>query len=200
MFIVCYDEDSKAPVNDWFKHTVVNDDLPREKSQFNLNRRFTDCCGFGKKDLPEIRGPFILIKPTMKLQKSFVPEESYKFMAQGLYDENPEVQKKAKLLKDFIDSKEVWCGTCPYYKLNDTKRMYQRNRYLVPEALAKAENEQTSENVFEAKNCFNEMRSARNLSFDHGCRTENCVAQGRNPPNQFSFNEPKLLKKQDFKF
>merc|ERR1712071_663289 len=39
--------------------------------------------------------------------------------------------------------------------------------------------EQTSENVLEAKSGFSETRSARNLSFDHGCRTENCVACSR---------------------
>ena len=70
----------------------------------------------------------------------------------------------------------VWLGTCPFYKLNDTKLMYCRNRYLVPDILTKAHEEQTPGNVFNAKNSFSHAKSARDLSIDHGCRTEDCEA------------------------
>ena len=69
LFIVCFDKDSIAEINDWYEHTVVNDNLSREESDFDLFRNYNDCCGFKRNNLPEIRGPFIMIKPTMQLRK-----------------------------------------------------------------------------------------------------------------------------------
>jgi len=60
--------------------------------------------------------------------------------------------------------------------LNDTKLMYCRNRYLLPDILAKARIEQTPAYIFNAKNSFSQTRSARNMSIEHGCRDEGCVA------------------------
>jgi len=153
LFIVCYDQDSKAEINDWFQYTVVNDNLSREDSSFDLFRIYEDdCCGFEKYSKPEIRGPFIMIKPTMQLRKRELREDQ---------DHKEETV-------------EVWTGNAPFSKLNDTKLMYQRNRYLVPEILEKAKNKETPNHLLKAKTNYQETRSTRDLLEKYACRTGDC--------------------------
>merc|ERR1712173_141477 len=60
--IVCYDEDSKAPVNDWLEyfdhHTIGQEDAIKQQLFSSVNEKAAIL-----KNLPKINGPFILINP-----------------------------------------------------------------------------------------------------------------------------------------
>jgi hypothetical protein len=176
LYIVCYDEDSKAEINDWFEYTVVNDNLSREDSTFDLNRAYDDdCCGFEKDNLPVIRGPFIMIKPTMQFRKMFKREFLNQLTICACCRDKGNQDPRFEAMDPNEDQKEVWTGNAPFSKLNDTKLMYQRNRYLVPEILEKAKNKETPNYLLKAKTKYQETRSARDLIEKYACRTGDCV-------------------------
>ena len=72
------------------------------------------------------------------------------------------------------DTKDVWTGDSPFYKLTDTKVMYQRNRYLVPEILSKAKTKETPNFLLKAKTKFQETKSTKDLIEKYACRTGDC--------------------------
>ena len=69
-----------------------------------------------------------------------------------------------------------WYGKRPFHKLNDTKLLYCRNRYLLPDILTKAKDENTASHIFNAKNSFSCAKTGKKLALDHSCRTGCCVA------------------------
>jgi len=127
------------------------------------------CCGWNLNKPGEIRGPFIIIKAKLELYNN------EKLTSQGCVVQFG-FQNTDEKKEELTGEPDRWYGKCPFHKLNDTKLTYCRNRYLLPDILNKAKDENTASDIFNAKNSFSRAKTARKLAVDHSCRTGCCVA------------------------
>lgn len=192
LIIVCYDENSKGPVNEWFGCSVPDDKFESYgSSRFSSFRSpvHKECCGFNLNNPDEIRGPFIIIKA---ITECYTNDRLYSegFWVQT-FDRISDISgDPSERMLSMLEETDVcpllntedertvfgWYGKLPFHKLNDTKLMYCRNRYLLPNILTKAKDENTDTDIFNAKNSFSRAKTARKIASDHSCRTGCCVA------------------------
>ena len=150
-FLICYDEDSKAEVNDWFDFTVPDDEIVRLNTRQSHDLH-DHCCGVkienGRYQM-KIRGPFIIIRPEMRLLDTPYSQSGLIDINLARLSMNPndkiaqkryaESEERKKLRKNVPEHDELWYGCQPFYNLNKMKAQYLRNRYICPDIIKKPE-------------------------------------------------------------
>jgi len=179
-FMVCYDEDSKAEVNDWFDYAVPKDDIVRKNHRGDVGDH---CCGMDINEM-SIRGPFIIIRPTFRMTDRNQAGLIDTHLLRSVIDPNDKIaqrrykesQKREKYISShkIPEHDELWFGCQPFYHLNHQKAAYLRNRYILPDFLKKTREENMTKEWFEAKQMLSSSKTARNLSLEFGCRTGDC--------------------------
>ena len=188
-FLICYDKDSKAEINDWFDYTAPNDEIVRENER-RTHGLETICCG--KYEGKPIRGPFIMIRPELR---GFKDRSKFNFIDTDLarlqINPNDTIARKRyeekiagkKCWEKIPEDNELWFGYQPFYSLNEIKTKYVMNRYVTPDLYKKVREEtdlkqdwecELKEEWFGAKQDISHTKIARDMSSEFGCRTGDC--------------------------